>query len=276
MEAMNLSGLNIAEDSDIPVRYRIDVATHYGKEREENEDNFSLNGRTRSQDEAICAFSEYLPSPLLLNVCDGMGGEQDGQLASEIAAESTKDLFDVLPGTADDNINDMVNSYVQQANNRICEMLKNNYHSRGGSTFAMAYFRDNMIYPFSLGDSRIYKYLDGSLEQVTSDHTVAMNKYRMNIYSLEEAEASADSHKLTLFLGVDVRGNGLNAESYPAFEWKEGMALLICSDGLYDMCSKLEISAILGSEQENYASALLDMAMSNGGIDNITCMVVTR
>lgn len=276
METMDYSGCVKAQDGYIPVGYRVDVATHYGKEREENEDNFSLNGRMRNKDEDICAFSEFLPSPLLLNVCDGMGGEQDGQLASAIAADSSKKLLDVLPNTAEDNITDMVNSYVQDANNRICEMLKNNYHSRGGSTFAMAYFRDNMVYPFSLGDSRIYKFFDGSLEQVTSDHTVAMNKYRMNIYTLEEAEASADSHKLTLFLGVDVRGNGLKAETYPAFEWKKGMTLVICSDGLYDMCSKAEISSILESEQDNYASALLDMAMNNGGIDNITCMVVKR
>lgn len=265
-----------AKNCSIPVGYRIDVATHCGNERGENEDNFSLNGRMRNQDEDICAFSEFLPSPLLLNVCDGMGGEQDGRLASEIAADSSKKLLDVLSGTAEDNITDMVNSYVQDANNKICEMLKNNNHCRGGSTFAMAYLRDNMVYPFSLGDSRIYKFFDGALEQVTTDNTVAMNKYRMNIYTLEEAEASIDSHKLTLFLGVDVRGNGLNAESYPAFEWKEGMKLLICSDGLYDMCSRAQISEILGAEQDNYASALLDMAMRNGGIDNITCMVVER
>ena len=70
------------------------------------------------------------------------------------------------------------------------------------------------MYSFSLGDSRIYLYRDGELNQISQDHTLAMRKYLANIYTKEEAEQSSDSHKLTLFLGVDINNNGLVAEKY--------------------------------------------------------------
>ena len=257
-----------------PMKVRVDVATHHGKEREENQDSFSINERTRKENEETCEFSQLYALPLLLNVCDGIGGESDGQLSAQIATKRSAELVLELFGTAKEDIAAAVNRYAQDANNKIRDMLKRNCHTRGGSTFAMLYLCGGIAFPFSLGDSRIYTYLGGELRQITEDHTSGMAKYRMNLCTLDEAKNGPYSHILTRYLGADVRGNRLFAQEYPTIELIEGMTFLLCSDGLYDMCSDNEISEVLGSRQENYAAALLDRAMNNGGMDNITCVTV--
>lgn len=252
--------------------YRIDAATHCGRVRESNEDNYSVNGSIRPSGEEIQTFS-LLEEPVFLAVYDGMGGEFGGELASRIAAEGSAELAARLPALSEEELTEAVNNYVALTNNRICDLLNNSFGSRGGSTLAMACFCGNRVYPYSLGDSRIYVFDGETLHLVTADHTVAMNKYRMNIYTQEQAEQSPDSHMLMLFLGVDTRRAGLKAEYYPPFALADGMKILLCSDGLYDMCSAEEISLILSAECGNYAEALVNQAMENGGADNITCIV---
>lgn len=253
---------------------KVCISTHNGKVRTNNEDNFSLNGIVRKLDENIVSVQRTISTnSLLLEVCDGMGGEANGEIASDIAVNNSKDLLKHLNNTDEDHITDAVNDYVNSTNSKICAMLKNSESSRGGSTFALVYIRNKTVFPFSLGDSRIYVYTAGNLKQISIDHTLAMRKYKANIYTLEEAEQSPDSHKLTLFLGVDVNDNGLNSEVYEPFELTKNSKLLICSDGLYDMCSREEISKVLAQDLEDHSQVLVDMALEHGGIDNITCLV---
>lgn len=253
---------------------RVSVSSHNGKIRDNNEDNYFVNGIIRDIDENIVDFQKTLSTRnVLLEVCDGMGGESCGELAAKIATECSTELLNKLQITSANNISCIVNQYVNMANDKICHMLNNNESSRGGSTFAMVYIRDGIVFPFSLGDSRIYVYSDDKLEQISVDHTLAMRKYKANIYTWEEAQKSADSHKLTLFLGVDVDNKGLNAEKYCPFEFTKNKKILVCSDGLYDMCGNEEIIKILAEESKDYSQALVNMALQNGGIDNITCLV---
>ena len=254
--------------------YNVHVATHNGNVRDNNEDNYSINGISKPVDIKVCSFERILTNDCLLaEVCDGMGGEANGELASYIATKNSNDLFRALKNAPLEQINDFVDSYVDHSNKQICDMLANDKSNRGGSTFALSFIKKNVLYSFSLGDSRIYLYRDGELNQISQDHTLAMRKYLANIYTKEEAEQSSDSHKLTLFLGVDINNNGLVAEKYPPIEIKNGDKILLCSDGLYDMCNKEEIIRIISSNHQNVAKELVDMALGNGGIDNITCVV---
>lgn len=253
----------------------LSISSNKGLVRDQNEDNFSVNGKTRPLHRNNIHINGKIDADelFLLGVFDGMGGEELGGLASDIGAQFTDKLAQRLERAREDEYLSIVNGYVQAANDEICHRLKNHDSKRGGTTFALIYIKDGMVYPYSLGDSRIYVYCDGLLVQITTDHTLAMKKYKANIYTLEEARKSSDSHKLTLFLGVDVDGDGLTAEQYKPFRLPDKGRILLCSDGLYDMCDEDTIKRILQTPTEDYSSVLLKEALDKGGIDNITCIV---
>lgn len=253
----------------------ISTYTHNGLKRDNNEDSFSINGKPRPVSKKTMYISGQAPKDsLLLAVYDGMGGEEMGEVASDIAARMSGELLGELNSSTVDDYPKVVDRYTTRANDEICRVLNNNDSRRGGTTMAMAYVDKGVVYPFSLGDSRIYLLVNNELIRISEDHTVAMRKYKLNIYTLEEAEQSTDSHKLTLFLGVDAEGNGLSAQWYQPFIMPRGGVLLICSDGLYDMCSEAEIKEILTSGGDDMTSALVSAALNNGGIDNITCITL--
>ncbi len=255
-------------------RISLSVSTTNGAVRQNNEDNFSINGRGLPSGKSIININGTADADtMLLAVFDGMGGEEMGEVASAIASRLSGDLLRRLNVSEEADYPNVVNEYVNAANTEICRALSNDGSKRGGTTMALVYLKNGIAYPFSLGDSRIYLLAGGSLVQISEDHTLAMRKYKANIYTLEEAEMSSDSHKLTLFLGVDVDGNGLEAQWYDPFSLRQGSKLLICSDGLYDMLSRDEIHDILMNCHENTADELAAAAFRNGGIDNITCIV---
>ena len=253
----------------------ISASTHNGIKRDNNEDSFSINGKPRPKNKKVMDISGMAPKdPLMLAVYDGMGGEEMGEVASDIAAVMSRELLESLNLSEIEDYPKVVDMYTSKANNEICDVLKNNESKRGGTTMALLYIDNGIVYPFSLGDSRIYLLVNNELIRISEDHTVAMRKYKLNIYTLEEAEQSMDSHKLTLFLGVDNEKRGLSAQWYQPFVMPRSGILLLCSDGLYDMCSEAEIKEILTSGGDDLSSKLVSASLKNGGIDNITCITL--
>lgn len=258
-------------------RVKIAVSTHTGMVRSNNEDSFTVNGITKRPEDGIYSFVKAFDGDsLLLAVCDGMGGEDGGEIASGIAVKNSLALYNALKYADSSQITAAVNGYVKETNAQICRELGSSESKCGGSTLALAYIRNNIVYAYSLGDSRIYLFGSGELKRISSDHTLAMLKYNAGIYTLEEAERSPDRHRLTLFLGADVSGRGLTAQAYEPFKLTSESKLLLCSDGLYDMCGEQEISEVLSSRSKNCAQSLVDAAVKNGGTDNITCIVAER
>ena len=257
-------------------KYNVYLSTHQGLVRTGNEDNYAINNIVRDiRDNEKNLRGTQATQPLLCSVFDGMGGEAHGEIASKIAADHAAHLYNqIKAGT--DNITRDVYNFVTQSNAAIVATIGNDETSRGGSTFVTVVINNDIVYPFSLGDSRLYLYRNGMLTQITNDHTLAMKKYRANIYSLEEARKSNDSHKLTAFLGIDVGDEMIEPEVYSPFVLEQNEKLLLCSDGLYDMCSDEEILSILSRNSKTLSLKLVEKAIENGGVDNITCLVVER
>lgn len=255
-------------------KYNIYLSTHQGLVRSDNEDNYAINKVVRNLDDKEKNIRGIGGAqPLVCSVFDGMGGEAHGELASKIAADNAVRLYERIAHGAEDITQEICN-FVTQSNRQIVSDIGNDDTSRGGSTVVSVIINHDIVYPFSLGDSRLYLYRNGTLTQVTNDHTLAMKKYRANIYTLEEALASNDSHKLTAFLGVDVDDTMLEPEMYPPFVLEQNEKMLLCSDGLYDMCSEDEILRILSKDSKTVSLTLVKKALENGGIDNVTCMVI--
>ena len=255
-------------------KFMVLISTDKGIVRKVNQDNFVVNQTVRRQgNEPQHLRARAVAEPMLCAVFDGIGGEQGGREASEISALVAAKFFGFLIGIngyAADNIQD----YVSSCNSQIKKFLSKYGLKRGGSTFAMAYMHDGIVELFTMGDSRIYLYRSGTLQRITRDHTLAQKKYEANIFTLEEAEKSNESHVLTRYLGMDPDSADYKAESYKQLTLNPNDKLLICSDGLYDMCSDKQIAKILSAKKAPYSINLVKAALKNGGIDNITCLVI--
>ncbi len=257
-------------------KYRVFLTTHKGLVRDNNEDNFTINNVSKKLEYKNVSFVSEHDEPVLAAVFDGMGGESKGEYASFISAKIAKGLYTAVRDSENVSMEELVNSYVQSANNEIRNFLEQNRCRTGGSTVVAAVIKNQMIFPFSLGDSRIYLLRDGVLSQVSKDQTLAMKKYEANIYTLEEAEKSLDSHKLTSFLGVDYYRQGLTPQLYEPVEMQPTDKLLLCSDGLYDELSLIEIQNIINNNPENPTLELVRAALNSGGNDNVTCVLIER
>ena len=257
-------------------KYRVFLTTHKGLVRDNNEDNFTINNVSKKLEYKNVSFVSEHDEPDLAAVFDGMGGESKGEYASFISAKIAKGLYTAVRDSENVSMEELVNSYVQSANNEIRNFLEQNRCRTGGSTVVAAVIKNQMIFPFSLGDSRIYLLRDGVLSQVSKDQTLAMKKYEANIYTLEEAEKSLDSHKLTSFLGVDYYRQGLTPQLYEPVEMQPTDKLLLCSDGLYDELSLIEIQNIINNNPENPTLELVRAALNSGGNDNVTCVLIER
>ena len=153
-------------------------------------------------------------------------------------------------------------------------MLKEKHSLGGGTTFAMLYLLGGQARIYYLGDSRIYHYSDGRLSCLTRDHTLANQKLDAGIYSEIEADASQDQHRLTLFIGSDKSEVGLNADTRKPVSLRTGDKLVLCTDGLSNMCPERDILSLLSQNYFNEAAILVQRALDAGGADNATCIVL--
>lgn len=204
----------------------------------------------------------------LVVVADGMGGHADGQVASELAIKTVlTGYYDSLteePGTALAEAMLMAN---QEVHRRAIAMHASNGM---GTTFtALALVQDRAVVGH-VGDSRAYLLRDGTLRQVTDDHTLIGEQVRMGTVSLEEAAQSPFRHMIT-------RSIGAMPDVEPALYLEtccEGDTWVLCSDGLIEHVGDAEISSIVAKNGPWEATRqLVALACARGGHDNITVLV---
>ena len=120
------------------------------------------------------------------------------------------------------------------------------------------------------GDSRLYRYRDGMLSQITHDHSLAAELSRQRVYDDEESTGAVSDNIVTRALGA---GPELRIDTV-TFEAQPSDAFLLCSDGLVKEVNHEEISDILGCGGCNEsAQRLLDLALERGARDNVTVIV---
>ena len=264
--------------SNAKERYRVYLVSHKGLVRDNNEDNFTINNISKKLEYKNVKFVSEHDAPMFAAVFDGMGGEAKGEYASFISAKNAKQLYTDITQTPDPEtrLEEFVGKFVQKANDDIRTFLEENKCQTGGSTVVALVFINGVAYPFSLGDSRIYLLRNGVLTQISKDQTLAMKKYEANIYTLEEAERSLDSHKLTSFLGVDYYRQGLSPQLFEPIAMQDTDKLLLCSDGLYDELGLQDIQSVMLQNPDQPAFKLVQAALNHGGNDNVTCAVIER
>ena len=252
------------------------VCSDLGCERENNEDNYLLGAYMNSESADKSEAKIFLrggDKPCIAAVFDGMGGGESGELASKAAAESLSPAAEGLSPMSDKKeIDGCIRKAFLEANRRILELRSDGRISGSTGTVLCIFGGEFKIY--HLGDSRAYLVREGRLYQLSRDHTLARMKLEMGLYEADDPRIEAEKHQLTEFLGCDKSAVGLRPEESEWMPLQRGDRLLLCSDGLYDMCADECIAGILaGARNVGEAVAeLVDKAKENGGVDNVTCL----
>lgn len=255
---------------------RVSYATDTGLMREQNEDSFCIGGRLTHKfgESEHGGYSVPSGGTHIFGLFDGMGGEAFGEAASEISAQTMNSYNGRFSDCSAERLNTLMNEYAERANCGILDMLTKRGADGGGSTFTAIVVKDGTAYPYYIGDSRIYLYKDGVLRQLSRDQTLAQRLVDAGYMTEKEAEHSYESHVLTNFLGADGKRQGLEVQVCEPVPLEVGVMLLMCSDGLSDMCSRREIAAVMRRSSPDTASKLVEAALKNGGFDNVTCVTV--
>ena len=229
------------------------VRSDKGLVRENNEDNFYCNGVYMTSDEPFFLEGTAEP-PCIFAVCDGMGGEECGEIASLLTVKTLSKYAErICYGTFRE-----VEEFVKEANREVRSLKVG-----AGTTLAMVVIKEDSFMAYNLGDSRIYRVEDGRLLRITEDHTVAEEKVRMGLLTFRQAMKSRERNILTRYIGMPY--DEFPDDYGPFYSEK----ILLCSDGLTDMLSHHEIL-------ENLGTALVDKALEKGGRDNITCIEIKK
>ncbi len=209
---------------------------------------------------------------VLLVVCDGMGGQSHGELASRIAITTLANSFSESPI--------LVNQYfelawlrkvIKAANKQIFNMSQSNkeYHGMGSTITAVLVSSDHIVIGH-VGDSRAYILKDGEFEQLTEDQTYVAYLVRSGQLKPEEALTHPKRHVLNNALGTyPSLSLDLSVHKY------NGEQLLLCSDGLYNNVDISDISTIVKTDDspQQKCDQLISLANANGGSDNIAVVV---
>lgn len=243
-----------AEESDYIIRYAL--LCHPGKVRRMNQDNYLCAGKIRSLKCQATPTEVGVVKPgehAVFGVFDGLGGEERGEKAALIAAETASEMLH--GGEKSDDLF----AFCITASRRIASYSENNEIGRMGTTAAILSFTRNIISLCNVGDSRIYRYYNDTLTQLSVDHSLPI--------------APGAKGPLTQALGSNAPEG--NLEPYLAHgKPVPGELYLICSDGLTDLLQDKEISAVLKSQTlKNAVDELYSAAMEHGGKDNITILL---
>jgi len=220
----------------------------------------------------------------LFIVADGMGGHASGEVASQLSVETLTEFF---RATAEDEeitwpykldkgrryAENRVVTGIKLSNRRIFESAARDAKLKGmGTTIVVTYFTEDQCYVGHVGDSRVYRYRDGELVQLTEDHSLLNDYIKMRQLTPEEIEAFPHKNVIVRALGMKetVQVDIMNEPSI------SGDVYLLCSDGLSGMVTDPQMADILsmdGSLDEK-CEQLIDSANKAGGTDNITVILV--
>lgn len=239
-----------------------------GMKRSHNEDSLSV-----------------VPGLGLFIVADGMGGHNAGEVASRQAIESIvqflrdsqseSDTWPVPPSPELSLNENRIATAVKLANRDVCKLSMEHPEYHGMGTTLVGMLLDPPSERISIahvGDSRAYRLRDGVMGKLTNDHSWVEEQLQRGIITAEEAKNHRWKNVITRALG-----NKLEVEvDVESFDVKSGDVYLLCSDGLSGMIDMDIMEHILkgNPDLEECAQALIAAANENGGLDNISLILI--
>ena len=230
---------------------RFSAATHVGRVRKINEDSILA-----------------LPDQKIWVVADGMGGHAAGDYASQTIVDTIAMIEpDLPPG----DLMRGLRQAILQAHGIIRDEAKAKNLGTIGATIVALILTDEHFVAFWAGDSRLYRFRDGKMAMLTTDHSLVAELVLSGELSWDEAELHPQSNAITRAVGV---GDELELDKIRG-DVISGDRLLLCSDGLtkYATFNTLE-KMVIGAPIETIADQLIGFALDAGGGDNISIIVI--
>ncbi len=280
----------VARVGEKPVEPAVFGISDVGKVRKHNEDSFLVAQLERSMrvyqsTRPVNDGSKVKgpPQGWLFMVADGMGGHAAGEVASAMTVDAlARYAFTLmpwmLPRSKDDSrvLAHGLREAVKQCQQQVRQAAATGEGKHGmGTTLTMAYVTWPNLFVVHVGDSRMYAFREGSLHQVTRDHTLAQQLVDSKVISESEAETSDFSNILINAVGGD--SDELRVELHHALLFPNDV-LLLCSDGLTKHVPRDRVAAAMeavaeGGDVEEAAKGLVAKANDEGGTDNVTVVL---
>lgn len=259
---------------------RIVGLSHIGNSRDNQEDNFLICGEYLDLD-TINLFSKQKPYicrdctvddyNTLVAVSDGMGGHSSGEIASFLTLKYLSDYC------FESNVKDesKIQAIISAINANVSNASKDNPAYRGmGATLCGFVCCDNNLFGFNVGDSRLYHYCNGNLMQLSTDHSEGQRLFDLKL--LDENDLKCFQNRKAIYKYIGMKSE-LAADLFDIKPCPKGTIILICTDGLTDVISDLEIQEMLyeNIDLKNKGEKLLNTALKRNidyG-DNITIVL---
>lgn len=238
--------------------------------------------RERNDDSCLVFASEagghfpMLPFGLYI-VADGMGGHANGHIASKVASRVAarhvlnKIYIPLLQSESAPThpIQEVIVDAVQAANTAVYQQDPD---SDSGTTLTVALVLGRRLHVAHVGDTRLYLLADGEFKPITTDHSLVQRLQDVGQLTAEQATIYGYRHVLLRAIGQE---EDVEIDTFMRLLPKKGK-LLLCSDGLCGLVSDEEMQAILEQDisLEQMVDELYNAAMSAGGYDNITAVLV--
>ena len=230
----------------------------------------SDTGRIRRNNEDSVA---YDPDAAVAVLADGMGGLDAGEIASSVAV----DVVLAELRFAEEHSEGLLKAAVETANSAVRYAAAQASVDMGTTLVAWLLTRQGQCFVANVGDSRVYRIRGGALRRLTSDHSMVQQMIDDGVLSEAEAQTSPQRNVITRALGLEERVE-VDVRSWV---YAPGDLYLLCSDGLTDMITEAEITAILGSQLsdadgslEAAAAGLVSGANEAGGHDNVSVLLI--
>ena len=236
--------------------------TDVGCVRKQNQDAFHIEKLDRHS--------------LLAVVCDGMGGAKSGNVASSLAVDVfVQEVTRNWTSQTDWDKCDMIlRSAVKLANFTVYDQACQFEEFSGmGTTLVAAVIRKNQASIINVGDSRCYAITNGSIRQVTKDHSVVQMMVDRGDLTPETAKTVPGKNLITRAVGTEPT---ILSDIYRQ-DLEKGSFLFLCSDGLSNMLDDQEIlfEVVHGVKKQNCCKRLLNIAKMRGSPDNVTSILVS-
>jgi len=216
-------------------------------------------------------------------VCDGMGGQAAGEVASKIGVDTVLNYFREAGkgkypevGEHIEGFSERANalaSAIRKANSEVIKVASEGTGKTGmGSTIVAVLVKENFLSVAHVGDSRIYLIRAGNIQQLTNDHSLVMEQVRRGLMTMEEAEVSHMQNIIIRALGSEATVD-VDVDDMVALP---GDILLLASDGLTKHVKDAKMLELVKSAASLDAAndALIQAAKDHGGDDHITCVMI--
>lgn len=232
-------------------RYRHSALSHVGRVRRVNEDSILS-----------------LPDQRVWVVSDGMGGHEAGDFASQTIVEAIAMIPEGLPPA---EAMQALRASILQAHAAIAAEALRRGADIVGATVVALLLSDSHYVAFWAGDSRLYRFREGGIELLTTDHSTVAALVLASSLTWDEAEHHPQSNTITRAVGVgeDLELDKVRGEVHP------GDRFLLCSDGLTKYAGFQTLRRMVtGAPIETVCERLMQLALDSGGADNVSIIVV--